>query len=289
MKTYPIHSANLFTPAVFNHTMERIRVLEDDGLHEDAEQLRECLVLLMLDTSGSMGIHEEDMYEAVQETLMSLAKQNKTDLKISFRVKIVTFNDDVHEFNSTPLPPEQLAEIFTREQLRCHGGTNLSAAIRYLDVSRTNPMVTNRKKGDYKIIAPMITDFAGTDDAAVRKQATERINHNRLVKQLMDVICVYVGNEKDKNEAVLLAGSADNIIALDKDLSRRLAPTMIKTTLTYVDPTHTDYDVDNQTPAAVGKQAVERQEEGMSTAEDFTQKKLEQKIDDLLGNGLLGA
>lgn len=276
---------DLYKPVILNQIQERVRILEEDGLQEDTEQLRTVEVYIYLDNSGSMVINEEDVYNAVQTTLLSLEKQNKASLTFCYRVKIMTFNDSVREFNSTALPPAQLAELFRPEHYRCKGSTNLSAMLDHMDkqFSHTSSLVTGRKKGDYKVIMVTITDFAGTDDPAARKRALDRINSNRFAKQMVDQICVFVGSEADKKEAILLAGSEDNIIALCQNLSECLAPTMINTTITTVESTHMDTDQDNKTPASLGKEALERQAEGSKTADLFAKKSLSQKIDELLG------
>lgn len=105
-----------------------IKVKENKGM-------RTCVLFLFLDKSGSVTTKEGSIYDAFTNLMEKLAKQNETALDMQIKVVLLTFDNNVHVFNpnNTPLPPEQVLELFERKDYKCGGGTSLANVFTELD------------------------------------------------------------------------------------------------------------------------------------------------------------
>ena len=138
-----------------------IKVKENKGM-------RTCVLFLFLDKSGSVTTKEGSIYDAFTNLMEKLAKQNETALDMQIKVVLLTFDNNVHVFNpnNTPLPPEQVLELFERKDYKCGGGTSLANVFTELDriFSREkNGFLTQMKPGDLYPMVLYVSDYVPTD------------------------------------------------------------------------------------------------------------------------------
>lgn len=241
---------------------------------EVSTQVRTAEYHIYLDDSGSIGDSIDPIFNTVHDLIAALAEKNRTSLTEKYRVKIVLFGESVRPINEVSLPPAQISEIFTRDMYQAHGTTNIGEVVAYDDAlySRTSPLVTNRKKGDFKVTRIYFTDLHGTDSEATRMEAIKRMRSNRLADQISQCLCVYIGSEEDKHEAVMLTGSEENIVALNSNLDKCLTPVVIKGTIALSDATHIGYNSQPKTATQISKQERERTIIGGITSTDISGK-----------------
>lgn len=254
--------------------------MEDDG--------RTCVVIIALDKSGSMSAKEEIVYNATEELLKALARKNETGLLYEFRVILMVFDTEVHIINAdyTPLPPEQVLELFERKDYKCSGGTSLAAVFTKLDqmFSRQGSGLLNQAKdGDLYPLVTFISDYVATDDEESYENAKNRLLSNRFYEKT-NRLCVYVGAHNRRSAAAELVGSEDNVLPLDTDLESLLSPVVMGSTIMATDATHIGNAT--KTPAEVAEEQKKRAEEGKRSAGTLNEEELEEELRRLLESGV---
>ena len=251
--------------------------MEDDG--------RTCVVIIALDKSGSMTAKEEIVYNATEELLKGLARKNETGLDFEFRVILMVFDTEVHIINAdyTPLPPEQVLELFERKDYKCSGGTSLAAVFTKLDqmFSRQGSGLLNQaQNGDLYPMVVFISDYVATDDEESYENAKNRLLDNRFYEKT-NRLCVYVGAESRRSAAAELVGSEDNVLPIAADLESLLTPVVMGSTIMSTDATHIGNAT--KTPAEVAEEQKQRAEEGKHSAGTLNEEELQKELIKLLG------
>lgn len=254
---------------------ERVRFFEDtvnevvkdhNDIRNYYDGLRAVLITFYIDTSGSMESLEGELNTGMRDVLTNLDEKNQNAEDWKFEVKIVTFNDSVHELNTEFLEPGQLLELLDSKTFECGGGTNLTAIVNRIDAdcSRTAQGYADAHTGAAKPIHILITDYVGTDADSTREAAQNRLMSNRLYTEKSVNLCVFVGPENRRNKVEALAGGADNVIALSENLSSYLTPMVMESSVLSSVETHVA-----GTTAGVAAQAKAHKQQGEESAEEL--------------------
>lgn len=256
-----------------------IKVKEENGI-------RTCVLILFLDKSGSMSPREDDIYDAFTELMRKLIDQNETSLDVHLKIILVTFDNDVHVLNDTPLPPEQILELFARSDYKCGGGTSLARVFTKLDnifSRKDNGLLANLKPGDHYPMVVYVSDYISTDEKKVYDDAKTALLSNRFYKKTRR-LCLYIGNESHRSDAAELVGGEDNVVVLDPELvGTLLSPVLIGSTLLSTDMTHTNTNNETNTPAELAEQEKKRALEGSASAQAQKDQQLHDELKKLLG------
>lgn len=249
------------------------------------DDTRKCTVIIALDDSGSMSSKEEVVYQATKQLLQTLVKENESGLVFEYNVILMVFNNDVHVINpnSNALPPEQLLELFERNDYKCSGGTSLAAVFRKLDelfTRKETGLLSKAQKGDPYPVVIFISDYMPTDNKDFYEDAKNTLLSNRFYTKTQR-LCIYVGSGNRKSAAAELVGDEDNVLALETNIEGLLAPVVCGSTIMAADSTHIG-DVD-KTPAEIAKEQQERAEEGERSADNLSDSNLKEELEKLFG------
>lgn len=251
---------------------------------EDFEEFATHYIWMITDGSLSLKNKEDVIHGQISKIFSGLAEVNQSSVDTQVKVKLAFFNHEVSVFNDIHLPPDQLADTFTRSDYTCSGTTSASAVFRYIDkeLSRENPVVKNLRKNTPCFTFIIFTDAQVNDPANVRAEARKILDSNRFYKNYCRVLVVFLGREQDMATAVALAnGDAGNVIALDDDLIPLLSPVIINSTVTFADGTHIQ-GAEEQDLCSLAKQTKEREQEGSISADQLRSDDLRQQLEDLL-------
>ena len=242
------------------------------------EDIRKCIIIIALDKSGSMKVKEEVVYQAIVDLLKMLAKKNETELDCEFVVILMTFNTTVNVINknNVPLPPEQVLELFGRNDYECSGGTSLAAVFQELDAMfsrKGNGLLKDAKKGDAYPLVIFISDYVATDEEGSYNHARDVLLSNRFYEKT-NRLCIFVGSGY-KEGAVELVGSEKCVIALNQNLEGLLAPVMMGSTI-MMEATHIGEA--SKEPADIAEEQQKRAEDGMQSADKLKDEDLEKKL-----------
>lgn len=252
---------------------------------EDLEELATHYVILIVDVSGSIAPMEEEVYNQTHAIFTGLASANEKSTDMRTLVKLVFFNNKVQEFNSAFMEPQQLTDTFTRADYHCFGTTNGGALFEYIDkeLSSHSAIVKSLKKNSPKITFVIITDAKLNDNASLREQHRKILASNRYYSKYSNTLVVFLGEDKDKDTAVAVAGgNPDNVVAIGTDMVELLSPVIIGSTVTFADGTHMSNEGE-QTIADITNSAQERAEEGTTSANALKDDDLRRKLLELMG------
>lgn len=257
-----------------------IKVKENKGM-------RTCVLFLFLDKSGSVTTKEGSIYDAFKNLMEKLAKQNETALDMEIKVVLITFDNNVHVFNpnNTPLPPEQVLELFERKDYKCGGGTSLANVFTELDriFSREeNGFLTQMKPGDLYPMVLYVSDYVPTDTKEDYEKAKNKLLSNRFYEKTRR-LCIYLGSENRRADAAELVGSEDNVVVLESDVDTLLTPVLIGSTLLSTDSTHTNTQNETNSPVELAEQQKKRAIEGAQGAQNQKDEQLQEELKKLLG------
>jgi len=246
---------------------------------------RVCVVVIALDKSGSMGVREDVVHKATVDLLKALAKKNETALDFEFRVILMMFDTEVHVINAdyTPLPPEQVLELFDRNDYKCGGGTSLAAVFTKLDQMfsrKESGLLSQSKPGDAYPMVLFISDYAATDAKESYENAKNRLLSNIFYGKTAR-LCVYVGGGSRRSAAAELVNGEDNVLALDTDLETFLTPVVMGSTILTTDATHIGGE--KSTPKDTAQEQKKRAEDGKKSAKTLTDDVLEKQLKELFG------
>lgn len=248
------------------------------------DDCRKCIVIIALDESGSMTPNEEVVFQATKQLLQTLAKKNESSLEFEFKVLLMVFNNEVKVINanSIPLPPEQLLELFERNDYSCSGGTSLAAVFRKLDElfsRKENGLLSKSQKGDPFPLVIFISDYIATDSIDSYESAKDTLLSNVFYANT-NRLCVYVGAGKNRRSAAAeLVGSEDNVLALETNLEALLAPVVIGSAIIASDSSHIG-NVD-KTPAEIASEQKDKAEKGEQSAELFRDMQLKKQLEEI--------
>lgn len=256
--------------------------------------LRTEHIYLIYDTSGSMRANESAMYESFVSTCESLKKISHEDY--NFVIKLVFFDEEVRPFNEEFMSPDQLLELvsFKRNDKKdktnpfyCYGRTSIGKIIDYMDkeFNRGSVLTKNMAKSDPETLIILVTDYQATDTKDARDNSTERILSNRFYLQASRMLCIFCGEDKNKGEAVKLAGSPDNLIALGNDISAYLEPVLLKSTISLSDPTHIGRTQKKQTPKQISEDIIDTDKTRGESIAELSEEETKKQLREMLGFG----
>ena len=234
-------------------------------------------VLTLIDTSASMNPYQTDVYNSINELLDTLESKNSTSEDVEYRVSLAFFNDDVDEYAVIPMKPEMLKAMIDEKMFECNGCTNLTAAVNFIDrqFSHNSEFFTHKHTGDPKSFTLVITDMAGTDNDQDRSNALKQLKSNRFYSQANNTLVIFTGSDATKQDAAILAGGEENVIALNGRIADLLPVVAIESTIAMTDATHTHHgekgEHEEPTSAEVAQKIVEREEEGADSGENIAQ------------------
>ena len=238
-------------------------------------------VLTLIDTSGSMTPYQADVYNSINELLDTLEGKNSTSEDVEYRVALAFFSDDVNEYAVAPMKPEMLKVMIDEKLFECKGCTNLTAAVSFIDrqFSRNSEFFTHKHTGDPKSFTLVITDMMGTDNDNERNNALKLLKTNRFYSQANNTLVIFTGSDNTKQDAALLAGGEENVIALNGRIADLLPVVAIESTITMSDATHTQHDENGEatesTNAELAQKILDREEEGDKSGQNIAQNSAE--------------
>lgn len=247
--------------------------------------MRNNIVIILLDGSGSMGSKEEITYNATVDLLKTLAKENEDSTDFEFKVLLLIFNTEIVSVptNAVPLPPEQALELFERSVYKCGGGTSLAAVFNKLDAlfsRKEGGMLNQASKGDAYPLVVFISDYVPTDSEKAYEEAKNRLLSNQFY-QKTNRLCIYVGSESRRSVAAEMVGGEDNVLAIDMNLKGLLSPVIIGSSILLTNATHIGNA--DKTPAEIAEEQKERAEEGEYAAEKLKDDQLKEEMKKLFG------
>ena len=234
-------------------------------------------VLTLIDTSGSMTPYQTDVYNSINELLDTLESKNSTSEDVEYRVALAFFNDDVNEYAVAPMKPEMLKVMIDEKLFECNGCTNLTAAVNFIDnqFSRSSEFFTHKHTGDPKSFTLVITDMMGTDNNTDRSNALKLLKSNRFYSQANNTLVIFTGSDDTKQDAAILAGGEENVIALNGHIADLLPVVAIESTITMTDATHTQHDEEGEptepTNAELAQKILDRDKEGADSGKNIAQ------------------
>lgn len=247
------------------------------GRKESIMFKRIIYVLTLIDISGSMSPYEKDVYSSINELLDTLESKNSTSEDVEYRIALAFFNDNVNEYAIAPMKPEMLKVMIDEKMFECNGGTNLTAAVNFIDrqFSRNSEFFTHKHSGDPKSFTLVITDMVGTDNDQDRSNALKLLKSNRFYSQANNTLVIFTGSDATKQDASILAGGEENVIALNGRIADLLPIVAIESTITMSDATHTQHDENGEmaepTNAERAQRILDREEEGADSGENISQ------------------
>ena len=247
------------------------------------KELRTTFVYLVFDISGSMAPHAKTMYQSFVSTCRALTANQNEDF--DYKVKLVLFSRDVKEYNSEFQSPDDLALLVSESEFTCGGCTSLGKILDYLDSQFTRDALQNRHmtSADPRSLVVLVTDYKPTDAEEVRKKATERILSNHYYEKANRTLCIYCGDEEHKAEAVALAGSESNIVALGTDISALLAPVIIHSTILLTSETHIVRNPSEQpTPREIAERERKRELDKGASIVQMTDQQIKNELRNML-------
>ena len=229
-----------------------------------AEGIKKALIRLFFDYSTSMSRNKKAVYDAAVSTLERLAKENEQAIDCEFVAQIIFLGDEVKFFNDQPLDPGQLLELFSDDDYVLKGSTEINKWVDFFDkdYSRSSGFLDSLNSYGYKCYNLIFTDFVGTDDADVRSRSLEVLKSNAFYPKYSTTLCVFFGPENKKEEAAVIAGSEENVIAVTPDLFQFLTPTIIGSSVMLINSTH----VNNGSTSETAKHTLENIKNGQEGA-----------------------
>jgi hypothetical protein len=191
--------------------------------------LRACYVTIYIDISGSMQSKMKDIECAVRGTMQDLSKSNDSAEDIIYLVKLVTFNDKVHVFNTEYLEPQELLDLLPENFFIAHSTTDIAAMLDTIDADFSGSG-KDLHTGDPYPFNLIITDWEATENVSAQKAAQKRLAGNNRFNQQAANLCLYCGDESHKEDASAIVG-AENLVALSPSLMPFLTPILANSTI----------------------------------------------------------
>ena len=241
---------------------------------EDDVEFVKQRVWFILDASGSMLPNSDPVFTSIISANSKLGEINSSSIDIKVYSKIVTYNDEVHEFNEIHLEPSQLCDTFKRENYKCEGCTNEGAVLKYIDseLSRSKPAIRDLKKNSPGNVFIIYTDGKSNEPATLREEARRLLSSNFFYKHYTRILVVYIGDdEKHKNTAVALAnGVESNVFQLTDNLLPHLSDFIIQNTVIMPNGTHINDENGTNSMEDVANNILDRNAEGEQSADLLT-------------------
>ncbi len=240
------------------------------------------LIRIFLDYSTSMSPNRKNSYDTTISTLKRLAIEDAQSIDFKIVVQIIFLGDEVKFFNDQPLSPGQLLEVFTEDDYVLKGSTEINKWVDFFDkdYSRSSGFLDSLNNYGYKCYNLIFTDFVGTDDADVRNKSLERLKTNAFYPKYSTTLCVFFGPENKKEEAAIIAGSEENVIAITPDLFPFLAPTIIGSSVMLINSTHINTGSSSETAARTLKN-IKNGQEGANNAK-MSAEEIAKAMEDLM-------
>lgn len=191
--------------------------------------LRICYVTMYIDVSGSMQSKMRTIEKAIRATLQELAEANDSAEDIIYLVKLVTFNDEIHVFNSEYLEPQNIADLLPEDFFTASSTTDIAAMLRTIDADFSGSG-KDIHTGDPYPFNLIITDWDGTENIGAQAEAQKRLHNNNRFNLQAANLCLYCGDESNKKDAAAIVGD-ENLIGLSPSLMPYLTPIIAQSTV----------------------------------------------------------
>lgn len=248
-------------------------------------ELRTMFMYLVYDVSGSMEKYSETMFDSCIQTCRALSSEQNEDF--NFRVKLVTFNEEVKEINKEFQDPADLETLLSKDDFACEGQTSISKIITYLDKQFSRDALRERKMhtGDPKSVVVIVTDYqpVGETQETVTA-ATNKILSNRFYNKANKTLCIFCGEDKLKVNAAELAGGLDNVVSMGHEcIKELLTDVLISSTITLSDATHVEgKTTEAKTTSQIATEIIEEQKEATTSAKQMTDAEVQEVLKSLL-------
>lgn len=235
---------------------------------ETAEGMKKTLYRIFLDYSTSMSRNKRVVYDATINILKFLANKNSNAIDVEFLSQIIFLGDEVKFFNTEPLDPGMLLEIFSEDNYVLEGSTQIHKWVDFFDTdySSASGYLDKLREYGYKCFNLIFTDFIGTDDEALRNTSLQRLTTNAYYPAYSDTLCVFFGPENKKAEAALIAGHENKVIPITDDIVSFLTPAIITSSVIRIDSTH----IKTESSAETVKETLNNLKEGKAGADYAT-------------------
>ena len=248
-------------------------------------ELRTIFMYLVYDVSGSMGRYSETMFDSCIQTCRALSSAQNEDL--NFRVKLVTFNEEVEEINKEFQDPADLEMLLSKDDFACEGQTSISKIITYLDKQFSRDALKERKlhKMDPKSVVVIVTDYQPVGETLETvTAATNNILSNRFYNKANRTLCIFCGEDKLKANAAELAGGLDNVVSMGQEyIQELLTPVLISSTITLSDATHVEgKTTEAKTTSEIATKIIEDQKASSESANQMTDAEAKEALKFLL-------
>ncbi len=223
--------------------------------------LRVCYVTMYIDVSGSMQSKMRSIEKAIRGTLQELAETNDSAEDIIYQVKLVTFNDEVHVFNSEYLEPQEVADLLPEDFFTASSTTDIAAMLRTIDADFSGSG-KDIHTGDPYPFNLIITDWDATENVGAQAAAQQRLHGNNRFNLQAANLCIYCGDESNKKDAASIVGD-ENLIGLSPSLMPHLTPIIAQSTIV-LSATHM---ADDSGSASEMNQIISDVEDGVTSAD----------------------
>lgn len=223
--------------------------------------LRVCYVTMYIDVSGSMQSKMRSIEKAIRSTLQELAEANDSAEDIIYLVKLVTFNDEIHVFNSEYLEPQEIASLLPEDFFTASSTTDITAMLRTIDADFSDSS-KDIHTGDPYPFNLIITDWDGTENIGAQAEAQKRLHGNNRFNLQAANLCLYCGDDSNKKDAAAIVGD-ENLIGLSPSLMPHLTPIIAQSTIV-LSATHM---ADNSGSVNEMNQIISDVEDGASSAD----------------------
>lgn len=223
--------------------------------------LRVCYVTMYIDVSGSMQSKMRSIEKAIRSTLQELAEANDSAEDIIYLVKLVTFNDEIHVFNSEYLEPQEIASLLPEDFFTASSTTDITAMLRTIDADFSDSS-KDIHTGDPYPFNLIITDWDGTENIGAQAEAQKRLHGNNRFNLQAANLCLYCGDDSNKKDAAAIVGD-ENLIGLSPSLMPHLTPIIAQSTIV-LSATHM---ADNSGSVNEMNQIISNVEDGASSAD----------------------
>lgn len=223
--------------------------------------LRVCYVTMYIDVSGSMQSKMRSIEKAIRSTLQELAEANDSAEDIIYLVKLVTFNDEIHVFNSEYLEPQEITSLLPEDFFTASSTTDITAMLRTIDADFSDSS-KDIHTGDPYPFNLIITDWDGTENIGAQAEAQKRLHGNNRFNLQAANLCLYCGDDSNKKDAAAIVGD-ENLIGLSPSLMPHLTPIIAQSTIV-LSATHM---ADNSGSVNEMNQIISDVEDGASSAD----------------------